>query len=78
MNALLQAILKDEHRQHGLSLTETEDFIYLWQTNHRKPVATFSAQGVALSEIVAEADKYLTGNAVTEMLAAGRISFESK
>jgi hypothetical protein len=76
VNTLLQAILKDEHRAHGLSISEDEDYIYLWQTNHRKPVATFSARGVAIKAITDEADKYLRGDVVQELARVGGIEFK--
>jgi len=73
MKTLLNAILKDEHRAMGLSISKDEDFIYLWQTNHRNPVAKFSAQGVAFTEIIKEADKYLVRDALKEVTVSGGI-----
>ena len=71
MNALLETILKDEHREKGLCLTMDEDFIYLRQHGHT--VATFSAYGVTFEEIHKEADKFLVGDAVKELVSCGGI-----
>jgi hypothetical protein len=75
VKTLLNAILKDEHIQAGLSLTDNEDFVFLHHRKQILPVATFSAQGVTFEEILKEADKYLVGDAVKELVSCGGVSF---
>jgi hypothetical protein len=54
----LQGILKPEHREKGMYITEeADDFVHLYQDGKR--LATFGLRAT-LEEIRAEADKHIT------------------
>jgi hypothetical protein len=75
--ALLDAILSKEHKAAGLKLEESEHFVYLKHKDYQDDIAVFSAHGVTISEIRKEADKYLTGDAIKELVKCGGIEIKT-
>lgn len=57
LNKILTKLLRQEHRDIGLTLEEDEDFVYLVRAGHT--VATFSATGATIESIIREADQHL-------------------
>ena len=54
---LLDRVLRQEHKDAGLYLIETEDFLFLKKKG--KVLATFSAVGATIESIQHEADQIL-------------------
>lgn len=75
MMSILDLILSEEHRKHGLSLAEDDHTLYLIKNGHT--IALWSAQGATVEEIHKEADKQLNGDAVRELVSCGGISFKN-
>ena len=72
---ILDRVLSIEHRKHGLSLCEDEDFVYMIKNGVQ--VARWSSRGATIKSIYDEADRWLPGNdAVAEMLKLGCIEIK--
>jgi hypothetical protein len=68
---VLDNILTPEHRTKGLSLYESEDFLYLGHNGH--VVRVWSARAVPILEIKKEADRFLAGDAFQDLVKCGGI-----
>ena len=75
MATVLDDILTEEHRRHGLCLAEDDHIIYLIRNGHN--VALWSAQGATLEEIHRIADKEANGDVVADLVGRGAITFEA-
>ncbi len=58
---ILDTILLERHRKHGLHLDEMSDDFVVLENQYNKPVAYF-AQKATVEEIHKEADKWLREN----------------
>lgn len=69
----LSRVLSIEHRRRGIQLAEDDHIATLYYQG--QPVARWNANQVQVITILAEADKYLSRDAVQSAIDCGGISF---
>jgi hypothetical protein len=69
-------VLSEEHRKHGLQLIQDDHVVVLF--HHGEPVASWDNNtALKISEIHQEADRFLGGDAVKQLLDLGVIGLGS-
>ena len=56
---MIDHVLTEVHRNAGLRLEESEDFVELWEHEAGKPIAVWHSKSATFASILHEADQYM-------------------